>query len=110
MTVRELLQGVDVTSYNGIEELRIQGITGDSRKVKEGYVFLCISGTQADGHSYIGKAAENGAIAAIVEYIPENCPIPCIVCSDTRLAASFVFSNLPICKDIWKFYTTKFLW
>ena len=87
------MQGANVTSYNGIEELEIQGITGDSRKVKEGFVFLCISGTQADGHSYIGKAAESGAIAAIVEYIPENCPIPCVVCPDTRLAASFVFSN-----------------
>lgn len=93
MTIRELLSGTTVTTYNGTEELKVTGVTGDSRKVKPGYVFLCISGTNADGHSYIGKAAESGAVAAIVEYIPEGCPIPCIVCPDTRLAASFVFSN-----------------
>ncbi len=93
MTIRELLQGAQVLSYNGTEELEITGVTGDSRKVLPGNVFLCISGTNFDGHHYIGKAAECGAIAAIVEYIPDDCPIPCIVCSNTRLAASFVFSN-----------------
>lgn len=93
MTIKELLAGVNVKAFNGTEEMQITGVTGDSRKVKPGYVFLCISGTNADGHQFIGKAAECGAVAAIVEYIPEVCPIPCIVCSDTRLAASFVFSN-----------------
>ncbi|MBQ8289180.1 MAG: UDP-N-acetylmuramoyl-L-alanyl-D-glutamate--2,6-diaminopimelate ligase [Clostridia bacterium] len=93
MRIKELLSGAEVSSYNGTEELVIAGVTGDSRKVKPGYVFLCIAGTNADGHSYIGKAAESGAVAAIVEYIPKDCPIPCIVCPDTRLAASFVFSN-----------------
>lgn len=93
MTIKELLQGTPVTSFGGVEDLEITGVTGDSRKVKPGYVFLCIAGTNADGHAYIDKAVESGAIAAIVEYIPEGCPIPCIVCPNTRLAASFVFSN-----------------
>lgn len=93
MTIKELMQGASVTSFGGAEDLEITGVTGDSRKIKEGYVFLCIAGTNADGHTYISTAAQNGAIAAIVEYIPEGCPIPCIVCPNTRLAASFVFSN-----------------
>lgn len=93
MTIRDLLQGTAVVSFGGAEALEINGVTGDSRKVKSGFVFLCIAGTNADGHAYIGKAAENGAVAAIVEYVPEGCPIPCIVCENTRLAASYVFSN-----------------
>lgn len=93
MTIKELLHGTAVNSFGGVEQLQITGVTGDSRKVKPGYVFLCISGTNADGHNFIGKAVENGAIAAIVEYVPDGCTIPCIVCPNTRLAASFVFSN-----------------
>ncbi len=93
MTIQELLYGTTVTAWNGTEAMEITGVTGDSRKVQPGNVFLCIAGTNADGHAYIGKAAECGAVAAIVEYIPEGCPIPCVVCPDTRLTASFVFSN-----------------
>ena len=93
MTIKELLHGTEVTSFGGAENLSISGVTGDSRKVKPGFVFLCISGTNADGHAYIGKAVENGAIAAIVEYVPDDCKIPCIVCPNTRLTASYVFSN-----------------
>lgn len=93
MTIKELLSGVNTAAFHCAEDLPITGVTGDSRKVKPGFVFLCIAGTKVDGHQFIGKAAECGAIAAIVEYIPEGCPIPCIVCPDTRLAASFVFSN-----------------
>lgn len=93
MTIRELMQGAQVLSFGGAEEMEITGVTGDSRKVKDGFVFLCIAGTNTDGHSYIGKAVEAGAVAAIVEYIPEDCEIPCILCKNTRLAASFVFSN-----------------
>ena len=93
MTIQELLTGVNGVTFHQTEDLLITGVTGDSRKVKPGFVFLCIAGTNADGHNYISKAAECGAVAAIVEYIPEGCPIPCIVCPDTRLAASFVFSN-----------------
>ena len=93
MTIKELLSGTPVISFGGAEDLHITGVTGDSRKVKPGFVFLCIAGTNADGHTFIEKAVDNGAIAAIVEYVPEGCSIPCIVCPNTRLAASFVFSN-----------------
>lgn len=93
MTIRELMRGANVITFSHAENIEISGVTGDSRKVQPGFVFLCIAGTNADGHTYIPKAVEAGAVAAIVEYVPENCPIPCIVCDNTRLAASFVFSN-----------------
>ena len=93
MTIKELMRGANVISFGTAEDMEISGVTGDSRKVQQGYAFLCIAGTNADGHTFIPKAAAAGAVVAIVEYIPENCPIPCIVCNNTRLAASFVFSN-----------------
>ncbi len=50
--------------YNDIE---ITGITSDSRVVKTGYVFVCISGPNNDGHSYAESAYKNGATVVIAE-------------------------------------------
>jgi len=39
----------------------------DSNQVKPGDLFLAIKGERADGHDFVAKAMENGAIGAIVE-------------------------------------------
>lgn len=93
MKLIELLADAPEVDFNGLENKEIVGVTGDSRKVGEGFAFLCISGTKADGHNYIGQAAQAGAVVAIVEYIPDGCPIDCVVVKNTRLAASYIFSN-----------------
>ncbi|MGL4970739.1 MAG: UDP-N-acetylmuramoyl-L-alanyl-D-glutamate--2,6-diaminopimelate ligase [Cetobacterium sp.] len=38
----------------------------DSRKIKPGDVFIALKGALVDGHKYIDKALENGAVAVIV--------------------------------------------
>lgn len=52
-------------------DIEIRGITNDSRKVKEGYLFVAVRGYASDGHSYIGKAIEKGAAAVLCEKAPE---------------------------------------
>ena len=52
------------------EENDIQGISIDSRNVKEGHLFIAIRGTQVDGHQFIEAAEENGASAIICETMP----------------------------------------
>lgn len=94
MKLSELLKGADVISFEGLEDMEVTGVTGDSRKIQPGNAFLCISGTNFDGHKFIESAAKAGAAVAIVEYIPKDCPIPCVVTSDNRFAASWIFSNL----------------
>jgi UDP-N-acetylmuramoyl-L-alanyl-D-glutamate--2,6-diaminopimelate ligase len=49
----------------------ISGVTGDSRKVESGFVFVAIKGTQTDGHAYLKSALEAGAAALIFEEAPE---------------------------------------
>ncbi len=57
------------TCYKGeYENLEINGFTSDSRAVKEGYAFVCIKGTQNDGHDYVESAVNNGASVIISEY------------------------------------------
>ncbi len=55
------------TDNKSLSELEISGITCDSRAVKPGFVFICINGTNFDGHTFAGLAIENGASVIICE-------------------------------------------
>lgn len=57
---------LSAASCDGIQG-DVTGVAFDSREVKEGYVFVAITGVVTDGHLYIPKAAENGAICVICE-------------------------------------------
>lgn len=49
----------------------VSNIVFDSRKVDQGYAFVAVRGTQSDGHSFIPKAVESGAVAVVCEKLPE---------------------------------------
>jgi UDP-N-acetylmuramoyl-L-alanyl-D-glutamate--2,6-diaminopimelate ligase len=44
----------------------------DSRKVKQGTAFVAVKGVAADGHAFIDKAVEAGAIAVVCEQLPAS--------------------------------------
>jgi len=44
----------------------------DSRKINKGDIFVALPGATVDGHDYVQKAYENGAIKAIVEHKVES--------------------------------------
>ncbi|NUO08595.1 MAG: UDP-N-acetylmuramoyl-L-alanyl-D-glutamate--2,6-diaminopimelate ligase [Candidatus Brocadia sp.] len=68
-------------------EKKVYGITQDSRKVKEGYVFVAINGHKVDGHDFIIEAIEKGAAALVVgKKIEVTSQIPRITVSNTRYA------------------------
>lgn len=48
------------------KDIEINGITSDSRKVEEGYLFIAISGFEMDGHKFIDSAIEKGAKAILI--------------------------------------------
>ena len=73
MKLSELLKLVKPMTIIGSTETEITGVNIDSRKIKEGHLFVAIKGTQADGHRFIPKALELGAIAVLCEDIPEDC-------------------------------------
>ena len=54
----------------GGTDIEVDSLAFDSRKVGPGCLFFAVSGTQADGHDYIGKAIENGALAVVCEKLP----------------------------------------
>ncbi len=66
MKLTEVLKGIAVRSISGNTDVQITGLAYDSRKVKPGFLFVCIDGVEDDGHKYLEKAWNNGAVAAIV--------------------------------------------
>ncbi len=79
---------------------QIEGAVIDSRLVKENYMFFATKGERVDGHDYIAKAFELGAILAICEYVPEGVKGSFILVKDTFVAlkqiAKFYRENLNI--------------
>jgi UDP-N-acetylmuramoyl-L-alanyl-D-glutamate--2,6-diaminopimelate ligase len=50
-----------------IPDIPITGISIDSRAVKPGHLFVAMQGGSVDGHDYIPKAVDNGAVAVVGE-------------------------------------------
>ncbi len=66
------------------EECEITEISTDTRNLPEGCLFLAIKGENFDGHTFIEKAIEAGAAAAVSEKQIGDCP--CVVTDSTRMA------------------------
>jgi UDP-N-acetylmuramoyl-L-alanyl-D-glutamate--2,6-diaminopimelate ligase len=56
----------------GSTNVAISSVAFDSRKVKKDSLFIATRGTTVDGHSYIDKAIESGAVAIVCEELPLN--------------------------------------
>jgi UDP-N-acetylmuramoyl-L-alanyl-D-glutamate--2,6-diaminopimelate ligase len=63
---------VPLQSVNGNTNIPVTGVQVDSRKVADGNVFVAIPGVQSDGHQFIDKAIESGAVAIVCEVFPEQ--------------------------------------
>ena len=72
MKLKTLVNRLDVLEVKGDMERDICGVQIDSRQVADGHLFIAVRGTVADGHNYIGKALEKGAVAILCETIPED--------------------------------------
>ncbi len=72
MKLKNLVSGLDTIEVKGNLDCDICGVQIDSRRVDNGYLFIAVRGTAADGHNYIGKAVEKGAVAVLCEEMPES--------------------------------------
>jgi UDP-N-acetylmuramoyl-L-alanyl-D-glutamate--2,6-diaminopimelate ligase len=72
MVLSEILYGIKIKSIAGGTNFDISEIVFDSREVRKGSLFVAISGTQVDGHTYISQTIEKGALAIICEKLPDT--------------------------------------
>jgi UDP-N-acetylmuramoyl-L-alanyl-D-glutamate--2,6-diaminopimelate ligase len=66
------LYKVRLEEISGSTHVAIASVAFDSRRVKKDTLFVATRGTAADGHDYINKAIESGAIAVVCEQLPEQ--------------------------------------
>lgn len=67
MHLIDLLQNISYESFYGDLNSSIQGVTCDSRRARDGYIFVAISGQNRDGHTYIDNAINNGSQVIVGE-------------------------------------------
>ncbi len=73
-TLADILYTVPITAVAGTTDVIISNIQIDSRKVSHRTVFVAVKGTTSDGHQFISKAIEQGAVAIVCEEMPEQQP------------------------------------
>ena len=93
--LKDLLFGVRLEAIQGDIDISITSVAFDSREVKQGGLFVAIKGELVDGHDYIHKAIETGAVAIVCEKKPKMASedVLWVTSSNSREALAIVASN-----------------
>jgi UDP-N-acetylmuramoyl-tripeptide--D-alanyl-D-alanine ligase len=86
-----VIEKINATSTaNFSEELLnktlVKGVSTDTRTIKPGDLFIALVGPNFNGHDYIEKAIEKGALAVVVSETTGANSVPMLLVSDTKLA------------------------
>ena len=94
MLLRDLLADLDYQIIQGSDDIDINMIQNDSRRVGEGDLFFCISGAVSDGHNYAEDVAAKKAAALLVEKEVEvPAEVTVIKVKSTRYAMGIISSK-----------------
>lgn len=75
MDCLELMEGIEYeVLQEGNPHRTVMGIEYDSRRIRRGYVFICLRGTVESGVHFLKQAACDGAIMAITQEEPTEMP------------------------------------
>jgi len=86
MLLNELLSQIPDMEPGEYPQLRIEGIAYDSRRIKNGDLFVGIRGEKADGASFAVQAVERGAAAiASEESLNLETPVATVLVKDARV-------------------------
>ena len=67
MKLSKLVEHIEYELVQGSLDTEVADIAYDSRKMKEGMLFVAIAGTVVDGHKYIPDVVKKGASVLVVE-------------------------------------------
>ena len=72
MKIKDIIVNCNLLELIGDKDVDIAKVSFDSRTVEPGTMFFAVRGTQTDGHDYIDKALEKGAVAIVCEKLPKT--------------------------------------
>ncbi|MFO8014464.1 MAG: UDP-N-acetylmuramoyl-L-alanyl-D-glutamate--2,6-diaminopimelate ligase [Phycisphaerae bacterium] len=87
MNLSDLVERIPGARLRGPGDVQVRRAVHDSRRVREGDLFVALPGTQMDGHRFVQVALESGAAAAVVQHevdLPGDPPL--LVVPDPREA------------------------
>lgn len=95
IVLKDILYKVAIEAVKGSTEIAVNKIEFDSRKIQENDVFVAIRGTVSDGHDFVEKAINLGAVVIVCDTLPEVIitGITYIQVKDTNSALAFMASN-----------------
>jgi len=93
--VKDILYKINISSVHGSTEKLISAIVFDSREVQSNCLFVAQRGLLFNGHQFINKAIELGAVVIVCEELPENLieSITYIQVEDANKALAILASN-----------------
>jgi len=93
--LKDILYRVTINRVIGSTSVAINNIEFDSRKIEFNDVFVAIKGVLSDGHDYIEKASDLGALVIICEKIPDKIinGITYVEVDNSNLALSVLAAN-----------------
>lgn len=94
MKLKDIIKGIDCR-VEGEAELEVKDLQFDSRKVTKGTLFVAQPGTKVDGHDFIVRAVEAGAVAVLCQHIPDGAPagVTYVVVPDSNQALGEAAAN-----------------
>lgn len=75
-----------ITSSMMGQNVEVSGLTTDSRKIRQGDLFLALRGEIFDGHDFLSSVVQTGAAAVVAENVPTGFALPALIVPDTKLA------------------------
>lgn len=101
MLLKELFKSVDIlnpeiflNNYN-LGKIDILNLSFNSENILPGYVFVCLKGSNFDGHNFYKDAIKNGAVCIVASKKLVDVPndIPVILVKDTRKSLADISAN-----------------
>lgn len=101
MNLNEIIKYIkpeSILNSEKVENIEIKGVSYNSKTIKQGELFVCLSGEHTDGHAYALSAQEKGASAIIALKKIEGINIPVLIVENTQLAlaqTAAIYYNFP---------------
>ncbi|MBF0713428.1 UDP-N-acetylmuramoyl-L-alanyl-D-glutamate--2,6-diaminopimelate ligase [Gemella sp. GH3] len=94
MSIEEIINRIKIKKVYGVIPKNVVGITSNSREVLEDFIFVANVGYTVNGHDYIEKAIENGAVLVIAsedrEYNYNKCAVVVVKEKEVNKLASML--------------------